>query len=164
MKEDIQLKRVLDEQYALAFADLPMQLDAKRKKNTSLEAELKQKSGLEDCNQSLSVELNKKCKESESLKVINALLMEQLDLQLPPATPCKKLVNAEERMKSLKVNNSEWEVWRQALKKALTYEGMRDMGNPTFKELFEQNERLFTSTTRTQRRLSRRLGFHGHYP
>ncbi|KAF6158793.1 hypothetical protein GIB67_040307, partial [Kingdonia uniflora] len=56
-------------------------------KNTSLEAELRQKSGLEDCNQSLSVELNKKCKEIESLKAVNALLMEQLDLQLPPATP-----------------------------------------------------------------------------
>ncbi|KAF6148654.1 hypothetical protein GIB67_042613 [Kingdonia uniflora] len=29
MKDDIQLKRVLDEQCALAFADLPGQLDAK---------------------------------------------------------------------------------------------------------------------------------------
>ncbi|KAF6153077.1 hypothetical protein GIB67_034799 [Kingdonia uniflora] len=93
MKEDIQLKRVVDEQCALQFADLPTQLDAKileyknlEAKNTSLEAELRQKSGLEDCNQSLSVELNKKCKESKSLKAVNALLMKQIDLYLPPAT------------------------------------------------------------------------------
>ncbi|KAF6156986.1 hypothetical protein GIB67_039747 [Kingdonia uniflora] len=117
------------------------------KKNISLEAELRQKSGLEDCNQSLSIELNKKYKESESLKVVNTLLIEQIDLHLPPATPLvvlqshqlmpnatlakkydnllpahedvkkkfiakedfrKKLVNAEERMKFLEVNNSEW--------------------------------------------------------
>ncbi|KAF6167824.1 hypothetical protein GIB67_027602, partial [Kingdonia uniflora] len=56
----------------------------------------------------------------------------------------KKLLNTEERMKSLEVNNSEWEVWRQALKKALASEGMGDMGDPTFKELFEQKERFFT--------------------
>ncbi|KAF6162433.1 hypothetical protein GIB67_017321 [Kingdonia uniflora] len=165
MKEGIQLKCVVDEQCALEFADLPRQLDAKileyknlEVKNTSLEAELRQKSGLEDCNQSLSVELNKKCKKSESLKAINALLMEQIDLHLPPAIPLvvlqshqsvsdatlakkyddllaahedvkkrlitkedfhKKLVNVEEWMKSLEVNNNEWEVWRQTLKKAL---------------------------------------------
>ncbi|KAF6164331.1 hypothetical protein GIB67_029214 [Kingdonia uniflora] len=149
MKEDNQLKRVVDEQYALEFADLPKQLDAKILECKNLEAELRQKSGLEYCNQSLSVELNKKCKESESLKVVNALLMEQIDLHLPSATLlavlqshqpvsdatlakkyddllaahedvkkkliakedfCKKLVNVEERMKSLEVNNSEWEV------------------------------------------------------
>ncbi|KAF6154594.1 hypothetical protein GIB67_022329 [Kingdonia uniflora] len=28
-----------------------------------------------------------KCKDSESLKVVNALLMEQIDLHLPPAIP-----------------------------------------------------------------------------
>ncbi|KAF6157979.1 hypothetical protein GIB67_015295 [Kingdonia uniflora] len=56
----------------------------------------------------------------------------------------KKLVNSEERMKTLEVDNNEWEVWRQALKKALASEGMRDMGDPTFEELFEQNERFFT--------------------
>ncbi|KAF6151720.1 hypothetical protein GIB67_002003, partial [Kingdonia uniflora] len=144
-------------------------------KNTSLEAELMKKFGLEDCNQSLSVELNKKCKESESLKAVNALLMEQIDLHFSPAIPPvpnatlakryddllaahedvkkkligkedfrKKLANAEERMKSLEVNSSEWEVWRQALKKALASEGMGDIGDLTFEELFEQNERFFT--------------------
>ncbi|KAF6149777.1 hypothetical protein GIB67_017510 [Kingdonia uniflora] len=94
MNEDIELKRVVDEQCILEFADLPKQLDVKilkcknlEEKNTSLEAELRQKFGLEDCNQSLYVELNKKCKESESLKAVNALLMEQIDLQLLPATP-----------------------------------------------------------------------------
>ncbi|KAF6147149.1 hypothetical protein GIB67_036868 [Kingdonia uniflora] len=94
IKEEIELKRVVDEQCALEFADLPRQLNAKileytnlEEKNTSLEAELKQKSGIEDCNQSLSVELNKKCKEIESLKAVNALLMEQIDLQLSQATP-----------------------------------------------------------------------------
>ncbi|KAF6135736.1 hypothetical protein GIB67_028592 [Kingdonia uniflora] len=56
IKEDIQLKCVVDEQCTLEFADLPRQLDAK-------------------------------CKESESLKAVNALLMEQIDLHLPPATP-----------------------------------------------------------------------------
>ncbi|KAF6139812.1 hypothetical protein GIB67_009659 [Kingdonia uniflora] len=67
MKAEIKLKRVVDEQCALEFAYLPRQLDAKileyknlKEKNTSLEAELRQKSGIEDCNQSLSVKLNKK--------------------------------------------------------------------------------------------------------
>ncbi|KAF6160197.1 hypothetical protein GIB67_016633, partial [Kingdonia uniflora] len=152
------------------------------KKNTSLEAELRSKFGLEDCNQSLFVVLNKKCKEIESLKAVNTILMEQIDMQLPPATPLvvlqshqsvpdttlakkyedllaahedvkkkfiakedfhKKLVNSEERKKTLEVDNNEWEVWRQALKKALASEGMGDMGDPTFEELFEQNERFF---------------------
>ncbi|KAF6150817.1 hypothetical protein GIB67_020900, partial [Kingdonia uniflora] len=49
----------------------------------------------------------------------------------------KKLVNSEERKKTLEVGNNEWEVWRQTLKKALASEGMRDMGDPTFEELFE---------------------------
>ncbi|KAF6164767.1 hypothetical protein GIB67_041019, partial [Kingdonia uniflora] len=49
--------------------------------------EIRQKYGLEDCNQSLSAELNKKCKESVSLKVVNTLLIEQIDLHLPPAIP-----------------------------------------------------------------------------
>ncbi|KAF6136031.1 hypothetical protein GIB67_006923 [Kingdonia uniflora] len=151
MKEEIKLKRLVNEQCALEFADLPRQLDAKifecknlEEKNTSLEAKLRQKSGLEDCNKSLSVELNKKYKESESLKMVNALLMEQIDLRFPPATPRQKLVNAEERMESSEANNSEWEVWRQALKKALLSEGMGDMGDQTFDKLFEQNERFFT--------------------
>ncbi|KAF6173653.1 hypothetical protein GIB67_023012 [Kingdonia uniflora] len=93
-KAEIELKRAVDKQCALEFADLPKQLDAKilegknlEEKNTNLEAELRQKSGLEDCNQSLFVELNKKCKEIESLKTVNAFLIEQKDLQLPPATP-----------------------------------------------------------------------------
>ncbi|KAF6160159.1 hypothetical protein GIB67_016595 [Kingdonia uniflora] len=55
-----------------------------------------------------------------------------------------KLVNSEKRKKTLEVDNNEWEVWCQALKKTLTSEGMRDIGNPTFEELFEQNERFFT--------------------
>ncbi|KAF6174788.1 hypothetical protein GIB67_031312 [Kingdonia uniflora] len=94
MKEEIELKRVVDEQCALEFVDLPRQLDPKilkcknlEEKNTILGAKLRQKSGPEDCNKSLFVELNKKCKESESLKAVNALLMEQIDLQHPPATP-----------------------------------------------------------------------------
>ncbi|KAF6146873.1 hypothetical protein GIB67_018526 [Kingdonia uniflora] len=140
MKEEIELTRVVDEQCALEFADLPRQLDAK-------------------------------CKEIEKLKAANTILMEQIDMQLSPATPSvpdttlakkyedllaayedikkkliakedyrQKLVNTEERMKSLEANNSEWhrklvnseerkktlevdnnewEIWRQALKKAL---------------------------------------------
>ncbi|KAF6160200.1 hypothetical protein GIB67_016636 [Kingdonia uniflora] len=118
----------------------------------------------------------------ESLKVVNTLLIEQIDLQIPSTIPLavlqshqpvpdttqakkyedllvahedvkkkliakedfrEKLVNAKERMKSLEANNSEW-VWRQTLKKALVSKGMGDMGDPTFEELFEQNERLFT--------------------
>ncbi|KAF6162677.1 hypothetical protein GIB67_013291 [Kingdonia uniflora] len=149
MKAEIELKRVDDEQCALEFADLPRQLDAKileyknlEEINTSLEAELRSKSGLEDCNQSLSVELNKKCKEIESLKAVNTILIEQIDIQLPPATPRQKLVNAEEMMKSLEAHNSEW-VWHQVLMEALSSEGMGDMGDPTFEELFEQNERFF---------------------
>ncbi|KAF6138781.1 hypothetical protein GIB67_039120, partial [Kingdonia uniflora] len=199
MKAEIKLKRVVDEQCVLEFADLPSQLDAKileyknlEEKNISFEVELRQKSGIEDCNQSLSVELNKKCKEIESLKVVNVFLMEQIDLQLPPATPLVvlqshqpvpdttltkkyedllaahedikkkliakedfKLVNAEERMKSLEANNSEWHkklVNLEERKKtlevdnnewAVASEGMGDMGDPTFEEFFEQNERFF---------------------
>ncbi|KAF6137505.1 hypothetical protein GIB67_031784, partial [Kingdonia uniflora] len=56
----------------------------------------------------------------------------------------KKLVNSEERKKTLEVDNNEWEVWRQTLKKALASKGMGDMGDPTFEELFEQNDRFFT--------------------
>ncbi|KAF6135439.1 hypothetical protein GIB67_027313 [Kingdonia uniflora] len=187
MKAEIELKRVVDEQCALEFADLPRQLDTKilecknlEEKNTSLEAELRSKSGLEDCNQSLSFVLNKKI---ESLKAVNSILMEQIDMQLPPATPLvvlqshqpvpdttlakkyedllaahedikkklivkedfhKKLVNSEERKKTLEVDNNEWEVWRQALKKVFASEGMGDMGDPTFEELFVYNERFFT--------------------
>ncbi|KAF6167639.1 hypothetical protein GIB67_031222 [Kingdonia uniflora] len=66
MKAEIELKRVVDEQCAPEFANLPRQLDAKilectnlEEKNTSLEAEIRQKFGFEDCNQSLSVGLNK---------------------------------------------------------------------------------------------------------
>ncbi|KAF6152473.1 hypothetical protein GIB67_035541 [Kingdonia uniflora] len=117
MKEDIELKCVVDEQCALEFADLPRQLDAKYK-------------------------------ESESLKVVNALLMEQIDLQLPPATPLavlqshqpmpdatldKKYENLlavhEDVTKKLIVKEN-FEVWRQALKKAVASEGIKDMGDP----------------------------------
>ncbi|KAF6148073.1 hypothetical protein GIB67_024248 [Kingdonia uniflora] len=139
-------------------------------KNTSLEAELRQKSGLEDCNQSLFVELNKKPmpdttlgKKYEDLLVAHEDIKKKLivkeDFIVIWTSKYKKeaaryteetnhlrqkLVNAEEMVKSLEANNSEWEVWRQALKKAFASEGMGDMGDPTIEELFEQNERFFT--------------------
>ncbi|KAF6135639.1 hypothetical protein GIB67_028210, partial [Kingdonia uniflora] len=47
-------------------------------------------------------------------------------------------------MNFLEVNNSEWEVWRQTLKKALVSEGIGDMGDPTFEKRFEQNKIFFT--------------------
>ncbi|KAF6165001.1 hypothetical protein GIB67_041771 [Kingdonia uniflora] len=128
------------------------------RKNASLEVELRQKYCLEDCNESLSIELNKMSKENESLKAVNALLMEHIELQLSPATPIlnwiskykkeasryteetkdlgKKLVNVEEMKNTLEVDNNEWEVWRQSLKKTLASEGMGYMGDPTFEELF----------------------------
>ncbi|KAF6141982.1 hypothetical protein GIB67_037950 [Kingdonia uniflora] len=107
MKEDMQLKRVLDEQCALAYVDLPAQLDAKILNWTS------------------------------KYKKEAARVMEETnDLR-------KKLVNTEEMKKSLEVNNNEWEVWHQSLKKALASEGMGDMGDPTFEELYDQNERFF---------------------
>ncbi|KAF6154673.1 hypothetical protein GIB67_000557 [Kingdonia uniflora] len=55
-KVEIELKRVVGEQCALEFADLPRQLDAKYK-------------------------------EIESLKKVNTILMKQINMQLPPATP-----------------------------------------------------------------------------
>ncbi|KAF6157120.1 hypothetical protein GIB67_041581 [Kingdonia uniflora] len=131
-------------------------------KNTSLEAELRQKSVLEDCNKSLSVELNKKCKKSESLKTVNAFFIEQIDLQLSSATPLavlqshqpvpditltkkyEDLLAAHEDVKKKLIAKEDFEVWRQVLKNALTSEGTRDMGDPTFEELFEQNKRFFT--------------------
>ncbi|KAF6140407.1 hypothetical protein GIB67_013176, partial [Kingdonia uniflora] len=181
-------KRVVDEQCALEFADLPRQLDAKilecknfEEKNTSLEAELRQKFGLEKCNQSLSVELNKKLVVLQSYQPApNTTLAKKYEDLLAAHEVIKKtliakeyfrqrLVNAEERIKSLEANNSEWHkklvnseerkktlevdnnecvVWRQTLKKALTSEGMGDMGDSTFEELFEQNERFFTIAQR----------------
>ncbi|KAF6169864.1 hypothetical protein GIB67_034256, partial [Kingdonia uniflora] len=51
-----------------------------------------------------------------------------------------KLVNFKEWKRTLEVDNSEWEVWRQALKKVLASERMGDMGDPIFEELFDQNE------------------------
>ncbi|KAF6143893.1 hypothetical protein GIB67_001687 [Kingdonia uniflora] len=131
-------------------------------KNTYLKAELRQKTGLEDYNQSLFVELNKKCKVIESLKVVNAILIEQIDMQLPQATPlvvlqshqpvpdttlAKKhedLLAAHEDVKKKLIAKEDFEVWRQALKKALASEGMGDMGDPTFENIFKQNERFFT--------------------
>ncbi|KAF6177050.1 hypothetical protein GIB67_015925 [Kingdonia uniflora] len=107
-----------------------------------------------------------KCKEIESLKVVNTILMEQIDMQVPPATPLavlqlhyhvpnttltKKyedlLATHEDVKKKLIVKedfNLLQEVWCQALKKVLASEGMRDMGDPTFKELFEPSKRFFT--------------------
>ncbi|KAF6146199.1 hypothetical protein GIB67_005847 [Kingdonia uniflora] len=130
-----------------------------------------------EANINLREALKEKCKEIESLKVVNAFLMDQIDLQLPPAISAvpdttlakkyedllaahedvkkkliakedviffqrQKLVNAEERMKSLEANNSEWEVWRQALKKALASEGMGDMGDPLKNFLSRTKESL----------------------
>ncbi|KAF6155267.1 hypothetical protein GIB67_019793, partial [Kingdonia uniflora] len=163
MKEDIELKRVVDEKCVLKFTDLPRQLDVKilecknlKEKNTSLEAELRLKSGLEDCNQSLSVELNKKlivqqshqpvpdvtlAKKYEDLLAVHEDVKKKL---IGKNNFQQKLVNAEEMMTSLEANNTEWEVWRQALKKAFASEGMKDMEDPTFEELFGQNERFFT--------------------
>ncbi|KAF6152990.1 hypothetical protein GIB67_021595 [Kingdonia uniflora] len=91
-----------------------------------------------EANINLREVLKEKCKEIESLRAINTILIEQIDMKLPPATPRYKLVNAKERMKSLEANNSKW--------KALVSEGMGDMGDPTFKELYGQNERFFTIT------------------
>ncbi|KAF6145354.1 hypothetical protein GIB67_016815 [Kingdonia uniflora] len=159
LKEDKDQESETNIKPAEALKEKILECKNKQDTNVSLEVELRQKSGLEECNASLSIELNKKPKENKSLKAANAILMEQIDLQLLPATPIlnwtskykreatrvteeandlhKKLVNAEEMKKSLEVNNNEWEVWRQALKKALASEGMGDMGNPTFEELFE---------------------------
>ncbi|KAF6164008.1 hypothetical protein GIB67_028712 [Kingdonia uniflora] len=125
MKAEIELKRVVDEQCALEFADLPRQLDAKilecknlEEKNTSLEAELRSKSGLEDCNQSLSVELNKKLVVLQSHQPVPDITLAKKyeDLLAAHENVKKKLiakedfklVNVEERMKSLEANNSEW--------------------------------------------------------
>ncbi|KAF6155818.1 hypothetical protein GIB67_039149, partial [Kingdonia uniflora] len=139
MKEEIELKRVVNEQCALEFADLSRQLDAK-------------------------------CKESESLKAVNAFLMEQIDLQLLPATPlvvlqshqpvpdttlAKKyedLLAAHEDVKKKLIVKEDFEDWRQALKKALASEGMGDTGDPTFEELFEQSERFYTITQQGPKR------------
>ncbi|KAF6138978.1 hypothetical protein GIB67_010704 [Kingdonia uniflora] len=129
LKEDIQLKRVLEEQCALAYTDLPAQLDAKlaivqsHKPMTDINLTIKYDDLL-----STHEELKKKLIAKENLVFFQ----------------CKKLVNTEEMKKSLKVNNNEWVVWSQSLKKALESEGMRDMRDPTFEELFEQNERSFT--------------------
>ncbi|KAF6142498.1 hypothetical protein GIB67_039462 [Kingdonia uniflora] len=97
LKEDKDQKSETNIKLAEALKEKILECKNLQDKNGSFEVELKQKSGLEECNVSLSIELNKKR---------------------------KKLVNAEEMKKSLEVNNNEWEVWHQALKKALTSEGM----------------------------------------
>ncbi|KAF6143440.1 hypothetical protein GIB67_029609 [Kingdonia uniflora] len=158
MKAEIELKRVVDEQCVLEFADLPRQLDAKilecknlEEKNTSLEAELRSKSSLEDCNQSLSVELNKKLAVLQShqpvpdttlAKKYKDLLAAHEDVKkklIAKEDFRQKLVNAEERMKS-KANNR----GLASSIKEVASEGMGDMGDPTFEELFEQNKIFFT--------------------
>ncbi|KAF6175088.1 hypothetical protein GIB67_039001 [Kingdonia uniflora] len=78
MKAEIELKHVVNEQCTLEFTDLPKQLDAKILEYKNLEAK----------NKSLEAELrSKSCKEIESLKAVNTILMEQIDIQLPPTTP-----------------------------------------------------------------------------
>ncbi|KAF6174490.1 hypothetical protein GIB67_004684 [Kingdonia uniflora] len=129
MKEDYQLKCVVDKQCALEFADLLRLLDVKL----------------------VVLQSHQLMPDVTLAKKYDDLLSAHEDVKkklIAKEDFCKKLVNAEERMKSLEVNNSEWflleEVWRHALKKALTSEGMGAMGDPTFEELFEQNERFFT--------------------
>ncbi|KAF6156495.1 hypothetical protein GIB67_011296, partial [Kingdonia uniflora] len=144
MKAEIELKREVDEQCILEFANLPRQLDLKvrywstqiwRKKNTSLEAELRQKSGLEDCNQSLSVELNKKLAVLQSHQPVPDTILEK---------NYENLLAAHEDIKKKLIVKQDFKVWRQALMKALASEGIGDMGDPTFEELFKQNERFVT--------------------
>ncbi|KAF6173853.1 hypothetical protein GIB67_039804 [Kingdonia uniflora] len=81
-KAGIELKRVVDEQCVLEFADLPRQLDAKilecknlEEKNANLEAELRSKSGLEDCNQYLFVELNKNFVVLQSHQLVSDIIL-----------------------------------------------------------------------------------------
>ncbi|KAF6152034.1 hypothetical protein GIB67_010608, partial [Kingdonia uniflora] len=143
--------------------------------NDQLQKLKEDKENESEANINLREALKEKCKEIESLKADNTILLEQIDMQLPPAIPPvldttlakkyedllaahedikkkliakddfhKKLVNSEEKKKILEVDYNEWEIWRQALKKSLASEGMEDMGDPTFEELFKQNERSFS--------------------
>ncbi|KAF6168429.1 hypothetical protein GIB67_004981 [Kingdonia uniflora] len=93
MKVDLNLKLVLDELSAKA-EELPGKLDAKileckslQEQNEKLADELRQRSGVEGCNRSLSVKLKKKTKEYESLKEISVNFLKQLERQLPPPIP-----------------------------------------------------------------------------
>ncbi|KAF6148671.1 hypothetical protein GIB67_042630 [Kingdonia uniflora] len=107
-----------------------------------------------EANRNLREALKEKYKAIESLKAVNTILMEQIDMQLLPATPpvpnttlrkkYEDLLAAHEDVKKKLIAKEDFEVWRQTLKKALASEGMRDMGDLTFEELFEQNERFFT--------------------
>ncbi|KAF6161708.1 hypothetical protein GIB67_029152, partial [Kingdonia uniflora] len=117
MKEDIQLKYVVDEQYTIEFADLPRQLDVKileckklEAKNTCLEAELRQKSGLEDYNQSLSVELNKK-------PVPDVTLAKKYDDLLAAHEDVKKKLIANEDFEKLSIrvhhHQSMWDLTKE---------------------------------------------------
>ncbi|KAF6143924.1 hypothetical protein GIB67_001718, partial [Kingdonia uniflora] len=71
----------------------------------------------------------------------------------------KKMVNAKKMKKTLEVDNNEWEVWHQSLKKAFASEGMEDMGDTTFEELFYQNKRFFTITNKDPREIIKKTWF-----
>ncbi|KAF6168299.1 hypothetical protein GIB67_018139 [Kingdonia uniflora] len=75
MKAKIELKHVVDEQCALEFADLLRQLDAKESFPLIILA-----SGV-------IILSPMRTKEIKSLKAINTILMELVDMQLPLATP-----------------------------------------------------------------------------
>ncbi|KAF6176811.1 hypothetical protein GIB67_026498 [Kingdonia uniflora] len=127
MKAEIELKRVVDEQCALEFVDLP-----------SLSVELNKKLAMLPSHQPMpDTILTKKYEDLLAAHEDIKKLIAKEDFR-------QKLVNTEERMKTLEANNSEWEVWHQALKKELASEGMGDMRDLTFEEFFEQNERFFT--------------------
>ncbi|KAF6148589.1 hypothetical protein GIB67_042548 [Kingdonia uniflora] len=121
-----------------------------QEKNASLEAELRQKFDLKECNLAIlqlhqhmtdinlakkydnllsaHEELKKKliAKEDFILNWTSKYKKEAARVTEETNNLCKKLVNAEEMKKSLEVNNNEW-VWRQSFKKALASEGMGDM-------------------------------------
>ncbi|KAF6140183.1 hypothetical protein GIB67_028989, partial [Kingdonia uniflora] len=103
MNEDIELKRVVDEQYALEFADLPRQLDMKPVPDVNLTKKYEDLlAAHEDVTKKLiAIEDFIMNWTSKYKKEAARYTEESNHLQ-------QKLVNAEERMKSLEANNSEW--------------------------------------------------------
>ncbi|KAF6151931.1 hypothetical protein GIB67_010505 [Kingdonia uniflora] len=105
MKEDMQLKHVLDKQCALAYADLPGQLDANPMTGINLAKNY-------DDLLSAHEELKKKLigKEDFILNWTSKYKKDATRVIEETNDHRKKLVNAEEMKKSLEVNNNEWVV------------------------------------------------------
>ncbi|KAF6168621.1 hypothetical protein GIB67_005233 [Kingdonia uniflora] len=123
MKQDRKLNDVVHEQYVKSFEKLPAKLEEKTKecqvlkvKNTKLVENMRIKTCVDTSNASLR-------KECKLLQDINAKLGKQSERQHLEPVP---------------------EAWRQAMKKEFYSGELTEKDNPTFIELFDQYDKIYT--------------------